>query len=185
MRAPAESRFHAGTACLLPHIHRAPMLKSFAKVLRPAARKASQACLRLLQWHVPRRRVYRGGSEGVLLLGRVIRPADRWFSPFSERSPGALCTSRQETLRGRRYSMPVPAGETSGSFCTQMCAELFRPQPRLGSSAIADAANGFDDGLTCNSPRVVILVSAEGASLRLLFFSNPAASGRAGNRAVA
>jgi hypothetical protein len=96
------------------------------------------------------------------------------FRPSRRDLPATCARAARRPLRGWRYSMPVPAGETSGSFCTQMRAEGFRPQPRHGSSAIADAANGFDDGPICNSPRVVILVPAEGAGLRLLFFLHPA-----------
>ncbi|AKU14446.1 hypothetical protein AzCIB_4560 [Azoarcus sp. CIB] len=60
---------------------------------------------------------------------------------------------------GRRYSVPVPAGGTTGSLCARMCAEGCRPQPRHGSGAIADAASGFDDGRDCHSPQVVSLFS--------------------------
>ena len=77
--------------------------------------------------------------------------------PICERSPDALArkTARyQETACGRRYSVPVPAGERTGSLCVWMHARGFRPQPRNGPGAIADATNGFDDGLACNSPQV-------------------------------
>ncbi|CAI07506.1 hypothetical protein ebA2457 [Aromatoleum aromaticum EbN1] len=60
---------------------------------------------------------------------------------------------------GRRYSVPVPAGGTTGSLCARMCAEGYRPQPRHGSGAIADAASGFGDGRDCHSPQVVSLFS--------------------------
>ena len=69
---------------------------------------------------------------------------------FTSKGPLAPClnsrSSRQETLRVERYSAPEPTGETTGSFCTQMRAKGFRPQPRQGSSVIAATADGFDDG---------------------------------------
>ncbi len=48
--------------------------------------------------------------------------------------------------------MPVPAGETTGSFCARMRAEGFRPQPRHGPGAIADAATGSTDGHVLRQP---------------------------------
>ena len=53
---------------------------------------------------------------------------------------------------GRRYSVPVPAGETTGSLCARMCASKCRPQPRHGSGVIAVTADGFDDGLVLYQP---------------------------------
>lgn len=55
-------------------------------------------------------------------------------------------TRHQETLRVERYSVPAPTGGTTGSFCAQMRAKGYRPQPRHGSSAIAATADGSDDG---------------------------------------
>ena len=40
----------------------------------------------------------------------------------------------------------------TGSLCARIHARGFRPQPRNGPGAIADAANGFDDGLACLQP---------------------------------
>ncbi len=71
--------------------------------------------------------------------------------------------SRQEAPWGRWYSVPVPAGGTTGSLCARMCAEGCRPQPRHGSGEIADAASGFDDGRDCHSPQVVLSSPAEGS----------------------
>jgi len=39
--------------------------------------------------------------------------------------PGVSFSRRLETLRGRRCSMPAPAGEKLGSLCARMCAERF------------------------------------------------------------
>ena len=72
-----------------------------------------------------------------------------------ERSPDALARKAarcQETVCGRRYSVPVPAGGTTGSLCVWIHARGCRPQPRNGPGEIADAANGFDDGLACLQP---------------------------------
>ena len=129
----------------------------------------SQACLRLLQWHVPSPAVrVAGRSEGTLLWSRDARPPDQWFA-LLEGFPGSLRARRQETLRGRRYSMPVPAGGTMGSICARMCASEFRSQPRNGPGVIAGSAAGFDDGQALQQPTGGAFVLAEGLCLRLSF----------------
>jgi len=53
------------------------------------------------------------------------------FLPPLRRVPRWLaCASHPETLRGQRYSVPVPAGAKTGSLCARMCARRCRPQPR-------------------------------------------------------
>jgi len=61
------------------------------------------------------------------------------FLPPLRRVPRWLaCASHPETLRGQRYSVPVPAGAKTGSLCARMCARRCRPQPRHGPGVIAD-----------------------------------------------
>lgn len=66
--------------------------------------------------------------------------------------------------------MPVPAGETSGSLCVWMHARGFRPQPRNGPGAIAEAMNGFDDGLICQGNSRVVRLSSVGGPTASDFF---------------
>ena len=92
------------------------------------------------------------------LLRRIARnavPLIQVVPYIHERSPDALARKAarcQETACGRRYSVPVPAGGTTGSLCVWMHARGCRLQPRNGPGEIADAANGLDDGLACLQP---------------------------------
>ncbi|AIL62212.1 hypothetical protein PSAKL28_30220 [Pseudomonas alkylphenolica] len=80
-----------------------------------------------------------GRIEGAFLPGQIHGLLIGTLYVRPEGSPGALRARCQETLRGRRCSPPVPAGETTGSFCARMCAERYRPQPRNGSGAICSS----------------------------------------------
>lgn len=63
----------------------------------------------------------------------------------------------------------VPNGEKLGSFCAQMCARGYRPQPRKRSGAIAAAENGFDDDRFLTQPTGgFLLLSRRPQNLRRL-----------------
>lgn len=97
-----------------------------------------------------RRRRFAGQTRRRIHPQSVPHGHSDLLVPAALKGPLVPClddrTSRQETLRVERYSVPAPTGETTGSFCTQMRAKGCRPQPRHGSSAIAATADGFDDG---------------------------------------
>ena len=100
----------------------------------PSAQRLLDPCAR------PVRPSPAAGPEGSFSASRTTRVLLICVSSaLCEGSPGGLpgCTSHRETLRGQRYSVPVPAGAKTGSLCARMCARRCRPQPRHGPGVIA------------------------------------------------
>ena len=66
---------------------------------------------------------------------KAVYPIRLYFPWTSKGLPTTSRRRREETLRGLWYSVPVPAGETTGSLCARMCAIPYRLQSRHGPGA--------------------------------------------------
>lgn len=160
-RASAASRRRPEVPwkCLESHHHVGP---PGDMAVRPASQRDNQRTTPSAMVCAPQQTERSMGREGYFYANRALAHSpDRQFYVRREGSPGGLqawrYASYQETPQGRRYSVPEPAGESTGAFCARMCARQYRPQPRYGSGVNAGTVDGSTDDRTLCSPWVVTL----------------------------